>query len=112
SERDLTDRQPAASVCIDADAPSDPRAAALRACRHTVEWTTRWARTVASIVGYVTARSTGEPLGFADATVEEYGIGTFAQSNGVFRLRGVPTGAVTLRVRRLGFTPVSLHLTL
>jgi Carboxypeptidase regulatory-like domain len=66
----------------------------------------------ASIVGYVTARSTGEPLGFADATIEELGIGTFAESNGVFRLRGVSPGAVTLRVRRLGFTPVSLRLTL
>ncbi|HEV8215426.1 MAG TPA: carboxypeptidase regulatory-like domain-containing protein [Gemmatimonadaceae bacterium] len=70
------------------------------------------ARPAASIVGYVTARPTGEPLGFADATIEQFGIGTFAQSNGFFRLRGVPPGAVTLRVRRLGFTPVSVHLTL
>ena len=69
-------------------------------------------KTAASIVGYVTARQTGEPLGFADATIDEFGIGTLAQSNGAFRLRGVPPGAVTLRVRRLGFTPVSLHLTL
>ena len=68
-------------------------------------------RMSATIVGYVTARSTGELLGFADATIEDIGIGTFARSNGVFRLRGVPPGAVTLRVRRLGFTPVSLHLT-
>jgi hypothetical protein len=66
----------------------------------------------ASIVGYVTARPTGEPLGFADATIEEIGNGTFAQSNGFFRLRGVPAGPVTLRVRRLGFTPALLHLTL
>jgi hypothetical protein len=70
------------------------------------------ARAASSIVGFVTARPTGEPLGFADATIEEIGIGTFAQSNGVFRLRGIPSGAVTLRVRRLGFTPAVLHLTL
>jgi len=69
-------------------------------------------KTAASIVGYVTARQTGEPLGFADATIDEMGIGTLAQSNGAFRLRGVPPGAVTLRIRRLGFTPVSLHLAL
>lgn len=70
------------------------------------------ARASSSIVGYVTARSTGEPLGFADATIEEIGIGTFARSNGFFRLRGIPPGAVTLRVRRLGFTPAVLHLAL
>jgi hypothetical protein len=70
------------------------------------------ARSSASIVGYITARPTGEPLGFADATIEDTGIGTFAQSNGFFRVRGVPPGAVTLRVRRLGFTPVSIKLDL
>jgi hypothetical protein len=70
------------------------------------------ARGTATIVGIVTARQTGEPLGFADATIEDLGIGTFAQSNGVFRLRAVPPGPVTLRVRRLGFTPVALKLTL
>lgn len=69
-------------------------------------------RASASIVGYVTARSTGEALAFADATIEDLGIGGFAQSNGFFRLRGVPPGTVTLRVRRLGFTPVSIKLDL
>jgi len=66
----------------------------------------------ASIVGYVTARQTGDPLGFADATIEDIGIATFANGDGLFRLRGIPPGAVTLRIRRLGFTPVVLHLTL
>jgi hypothetical protein len=70
------------------------------------------AKMSASVIGIVTARATGEPLGFADATIEDIGIGTFAQSNGVFRLRGIPPGAVTLRVRRLGFTPAILRLTL
>ena len=70
------------------------------------------ARMAASIVGFVTARQTGEPLAFADATIEDIGIGTFAQSNGMFRLRGIPPGPIALRVRRLGFTPVTLHLTL
>jgi hypothetical protein len=69
-------------------------------------------RRSASIVGYVTARPTGEPLGFADATIEDLGIGAFAQSNGLFRLPGIPAGAVTLRVRRLGFTPASIKLNL
>jgi hypothetical protein len=70
------------------------------------------ARASASIVGFVTGRQSGEPLGFADATIEDIAIRTFAQSNGMFRLRGIPPGPVNLRVRRLGFTPVTLHLVL
>ncbi len=107
--RVLTERLPAASVATMSRIP----AALLVAMASTPAVAQRpTGRVSASIVGYVTARPTGEPLGFADATIEDVGIGTFAQSNGFFRLRGVPAGAVTLRVRRLGFTPVSIKLDL
>jgi hypothetical protein len=65
-----------------------------------------------TVVGYATIRSTNEPLGLADVTVERFGIGTFAGADGVFRLRGLPAGPVTIRVRRLGFVPAVVNLTI
>jgi hypothetical protein len=62
------------------------------------------------IIGVVTAQATGQPLGLADATIEQLGLATFFAVNGVFQFRGVPPGRLTLRVRRLGFKPVSLSL--
>jgi hypothetical protein len=108
----LTYRLPTASVAGMPDRPW--LAAALFCAASAISLSAQGApaKMAASVVGYVTARQTGEPLGFADATIDDIGIGTFAQSNGVFRLRGIPPGPVALRVRRLGFTPVTLRLTL
>lgn len=65
-----------------------------------------------SVVGYVTAQPSGQPLGLADATVQRLGIGTFASAAGIFRLRGLPAGPLTIRVRRMGFRPASVSLTI
>jgi hypothetical protein len=66
----------------------------------------------ASVVGYVTSRGGGEPLAFADASIDQFDIATLATREGTFRLRGIPAGTVTLLVRRLGFTPAVVRLTL
>lgn len=63
-----------------------------------------------TIVGYVTAKSTNEPLAFADVTVEQLRISTFAGSDGAFLIRGVPPGPTTVRVRRLGFAPAVVNV--
>lgn len=66
----------------------------------------------ASVVGYVTSRVGREPLGFADASIDQFDIATLATREGTFRLRGIPAGTVTLRVRRLGFALAVVRLTL
>jgi hypothetical protein len=62
------------------------------------------------VVGYVTAQVSGQPLGLADAVVTEFGIATFADTNGVFRFRGLPPGTFTIRLRRIGFAPASIKI--
>jgi hypothetical protein len=64
------------------------------------------------VVGYVTAQATGEPLSLADVAVEQLGLATFATTAGIFRLRGLPAGPVTIRVRRIGFRPAMVNLTI
>jgi hypothetical protein len=56
-----------------------------------------------SLTGRVVATHTGIPL--ADATVRVDGVTREARTDslGVFVLAGVPTGAVTVRARRIGF---------
>src|SRR5262245_15132454 len=58
------------------------------------------------VVGRITTTLNGEPLPFADVTIESTRRGTFADSLGRFRLTALPLGPIQLRARRLGYAPV------
>jgi hypothetical protein len=62
------------------------------------------------IVGVATARETGTPLPNVDVTHMESGRATFGGADGRFVLRGLPLGPAHLRVRRVGFTPVTIEV--
>jgi hypothetical protein len=63
-----------------------------------------------TIVGVATARETGTPLPTVDVTHMESGRATFGGADGRFVLRGLPPGPAHLRVRRVGFTPVTIEV--
>ena len=63
------------------------------------------------VVGIITTTLSGEPLPFADVTIESTRRGTFADSLGRFRLAALPLGTLQLRARRLGYAPLVLTLT-
>jgi hypothetical protein len=58
-----------------------------------------------SVSGTVTAKGSTVPLPGVDITHLESGRGTFGTADGTFTLRGLPAGAGTIRVRRVGFSP-------
>jgi hypothetical protein len=62
------------------------------------------------VVGYATIEASKQPLGFADAIIMEIGIPSLADVRGVFHFRGLPPGAYTVRIRRIGFTPASVSI--
>lgn len=64
------------------------------------------------VVGIVTSQATGEPLGYADATIPPLDVGTLASATGTFHLRDLPAGPTTIRVRRIGFRPAFAHVTI
>jgi hypothetical protein len=64
-----------------------------------------------AIVGFVTAKDDGRPLPYADVTVERFGLAAFASTAGQFHVDGVPPGPISIRVRRLGFTPLTVTVT-
>ncbi len=57
----------------------------------------------ATLIAFVTASATGEPLGGAQLVVEGTGIWGITDQRGMLRLAGIPAGSRTLEVRRLGF---------
>jgi len=64
----------------------------------------------AVIMGRVRDASTGNPLGFATTYLQEIRRGTIAHGEGDFQFTDVPSGHHTLRITYLGFTPVTLML--
>lgn len=64
-----------------------------------------------TIVGVVTALETTIPLPGVDATLLPAGRATFGDVNGRFVFRDVAAGAVQVQVRRIGFTPVTVPVT-
>ena len=58
-----------------------------------------------SIVGIVSGKETGAPLPYADILVEGTRSPAFVDNEGRFRVSGLPTGEIRIRVRRVGFTP-------
>jgi len=93
-----------------------PRAAIVALALAGMGWTGIAAQQPAAtgsgrVVGIVTAQGTREPLGYADATIERLGVGTLAGADGTFRLRRLPPGRVTIRVRRIGFRPAVATIT-
>ncbi|HTO73147.1 MAG TPA: TonB-dependent receptor, partial [Gemmatimonadales bacterium] len=65
----------------------------------------------AELEGTVADAATGAPI--ASATVQVAGLSSVAtETNGVFRLRGLDPGSVSLRITAIGFRPRQLSLTL
>lgn len=63
------------------------------------------------IVGRVLNRDGALPLPYSVVAIPELGREEFTDDSGSFRLSGLPPRALTLRVRRLGFTPVEARVT-
>jgi hypothetical protein len=60
--------------------------------------------------GVVRDSATGEPVGYAFVELSGRGQQMFATSAGRFRLAGAGTGLVDLRVRQIGYHPVTVRL--
>jgi hypothetical protein len=61
-----------------------------------------------TIVGVVTMKDGGLPLGYSVASVPSLGRERFSDDHGVFILGELPAGQVQLRVRHLGYSPADL----
>lgn len=64
-----------------------------------------------TIVGLVLARDTGERLAHSVIAIPSLDIHRFADDSGAFVLRDLPPGAFVMHVRRLGYAPSDLMLT-
>ena len=62
------------------------------------------------IVGFVTSTG-GEPLPYADVTVQSRNIRALADAGGRFEWVNAPAGTFMLRVRRIGYAPASVSVT-
>jgi hypothetical protein len=65
----------------------------------------------ATVAGEVVARDGGEPLGFTTVSVPSHGMQLLASERGTFTLRGLPPGALRLRLTRIGYAPKDTALT-
>ena len=63
-----------------------------------------------AVVAGVVRDSGGQPIVGAEVTLEETGHRTYSNSEGGFRLPGIRAGTATLRVRRLGFRPATVPI--
>jgi hypothetical protein len=70
------------------------------------------AQVVSTVVGRVVRAGSNVGIGAAEVALLPRGTRAVTDSLGEFRLEGVPAGFVTLHVRRLGFAPESLGVTL
>lgn len=67
-------------------------------------------RQEATLVGTVTASTSGAPLADVAVRIEGTGIGVFTDSAGRYRLTGVPPGPAVLRAERIGYATRRIHL--
>lgn len=63
------------------------------------------------IDGRVMDQSTGRPVESAQVSIEGTTIGALTNAQGAFRITGVPSRQVTVRVRALGYAPTSRQVT-
>jgi TonB-linked SusC/RagA family outer membrane protein len=71
---------------------------------HAIELRARvFAQQAGSIVGVVTDRTTGEPLGTVQISVEGTGFGTTSRADGRFAIVNVPRGTYTVTAQRIGY---------
>jgi hypothetical protein len=63
------------------------------------------------VVGRVVAREGAYPLPYSIVGIPDLGREQFTDDSGAFRLGGLPQREITIRVRRLGFTPVEARIT-
>jgi hypothetical protein len=66
------------------------------------------AQSRAPLIGIVISKETSQPLAYADVFVEESKTGVFTGDRGQFHIVGLPNGPLHVRVRRLGYTPVTV----
>jgi hypothetical protein len=64
-----------------------------------------------TIVGLVTTKEGNVPLAYSVVSAASLGRERFSDAQGVFVLPGLPAGALQLRVRHLGYSPVDLNVT-
>lgn len=64
-----------------------------------------------AIAGTVVERESGQPLPFGVVAIPALGVERFVGERGAFALRGLAPGSYVLRVRRLGFAPRQLDVT-
>lgn len=64
-----------------------------------------------TIIGFVTTREGNVPLAYSVVSAASLGRERFSDAQGVFALTGLPAGALQLRVRHLGYSPVDLDVT-
>ncbi len=65
----------------------------------------------AGTVRGIVVDSGGAPIQGASVSVDGTGLVATTQAEGRYELRGVPAGTITLRVRRIGFTPLAVKVT-
>lgn len=64
-----------------------------------------------TVTGTVLATGSEAPISSAQIAAQGTGRLTVSDANGRFRLTGLPSGDVTLEIRRVGFRPVTQHVT-
>ncbi|HEX6964714.1 MAG TPA: SusC/RagA family TonB-linked outer membrane protein [Gemmatimonadaceae bacterium] len=64
-----------------------------------------------AIEGAVTDTTSGQPVPMTQIVVSGTSLGTLTNSQGHFRIEGVPAGAQTLEVRRIGYTTTTVGVT-
>lgn len=60
-----------------------------------------------TLKGTVTDLETNAPIASASIHIRGTSFGTYSRSDGQFTINGVPAGALTLEVRRIGYAPVN-----
>jgi outer membrane receptor protein involved in Fe transport len=65
---------------------------------------------VGAVTGRVTERGSGVPIGAAQVTVDGTTLGRSTDAEGRFTIPGVPAGAQTVTVRRIGYEPQSVNV--
>jgi TonB-linked SusC/RagA family outer membrane protein len=63
-----------------------------------------------TVTGTVTDAQTGDPVEAARVVVRGTPLGANTAANGTFTIGNVPTGAVTLAIRRIGYQPILVSL--